>query len=217
LLIDSFDISFFQYAVFLANYYPVFVDGTSGNIPPNVGTGLTFNPNTSLLTVGGNVNANGINSTSARNTGWSSGSNWLFISMPSARTFASGTSLTTISFIGGTIKGDTSSFTSILLSTNGQFAPSHSGVYNINLNMNIVASNNNGNLTVGIYTTGPTLVGTASQFYTFQRQSTMTNYGFSGSVSFIVPLANATPYFAAYTPSVSVANYRCSICIHQLM
>jgi hypothetical protein len=83
--------------------------------------------------------------------------------------------------------------------------------------MNIIAAGTNGTLTVGIYTTGPTPVGTASQFYTFQRQSTGTSYGFSGSVSFIVPLVNATPYFAAYTPSVSVASYRCSICIHQLM
>lgn len=33
-----------------ATFYPVFVSATTGNLPINVGTGLTFNPSTNVLT-----------------------------------------------------------------------------------------------------------------------------------------------------------------------
>ena len=196
-----------------ASYYPVFVSTTSGSLPLNVGSGLNFNPSTSLLTVGGNVNASGVNSTTSRNTGWTSGSNWFYIKgvTPTAG-LTSGPNI--IAYTGGTTTGDTAGFTLVPTGLIGTFTPSKTGAYQISFNARITGPTAAGNITFGIYT-GVILIGTSSQQYDYQRISAA-GYGFSGSVSFIVVLSSGTVYNVSYTAS-SAISYTCSLSVNQLM
>ena len=206
-----------------STFYPVFVSGVGSSIQAfidSVTSPLSYISSTGILSsIGLSLGTAGLSSTTGRNTGFSTGSNWLYISATTATAIAKN-AITPIVF-NGTVRGDTTQF-SETLTTTGAFSPNTTGTFKISLNFSTTGQTVNiPTIQFAVYTAvTPTVVGGSLQLMYLDTQS-VAPFQFSSSYHSIVTLTGGVSYTVSYLISPVFAgasgSQQSSVCISRLM
>jgi len=178
----------------------------------NTTTPLTYNPSTS------NLSAGQITATGGRNTGWSSGSFWVQASTTTGQTTVK-TTLTPLTFVGGSAVGDTVAGGIPFNITTGLFTPAVTGAYMITFTSAFGITATTPSISFGVYNSvGITQVSNCFQNYLLTTQALP--FQFTPSGSFIGVLTAGQSYGVYYSLTTFVGapqtNFP-SMTIHKLM